>query len=216
MILQLFNRLRRMSIKIRYDTTLTEYQISRAVLLACVVVAITWLNLYLQNLVGESQESIVHSRKLNVTHITPFFYCDLPSDDCLCSVLSNISDTSEKCVTNVQIVTNRIIPLISFVLQILLVRELFSLNTDHRRVIIHTLWIASIIIFIVMTITIYLSSCYHVYTIITLYFTGGSLCILSCHNMVTDIQRMDPMLNRNTIGTVHKLEKTNHAGRSSQ
>jgi len=216
MILQIYNRLRRISMKIQFGITLTPDHVFGSFLLGWVVFGIVWLNFYLQSLFEESQESILRSRGLNVTNKSPLFFCVVPYDDCLCSVLSNISNTSEKCITNVELVGNRILPLISFLLQIFLVRELFSLSTDHRRVIIYALWTASTVVFIGMTTSIYLSSCYHAYITVILYLTGASLCLLSSHNLLIYRDYMTSVSNQNIIVIVHKSERTNSADKSWQ
>jgi hypothetical protein len=201
--------------KIKYGTTLTSYHMLRAFFLGCVVFAIVWFNLSLQNLLGESQESILRSRGLNVTHTSTILYCDLPYDDCLCSVLLNKSDTSQNCITYVQLVESRILPLVSFFLQIFLVRELFSLSADRHRVFIYALWIASIFTFIGMTICIYWSSCYHVYITVTMYWTGASLCFLSVYNVLVNGDRVPFSSNPNQIIIAHRSEKNNNASKDA-
>jgi len=144
-----------------------------------------------------------------VTYSSSLFYCDLSYDDCLSPVLLNKSDTSKKCITNVQLVVSRILPLISFLLQIFLVRELFSLSGDHHHVVIYALWIASMIIFIGMIVTIYLSSFYHDYITIMLYWTGSLLILLSFHNMITGVERLPSSSHGNKIVVIHR-SKRNH------
>jgi hypothetical protein len=196
--------------KIQFGTPLTSNHLFGTFVFGCVIFAINFFNLHLQSLLAESEESIINSRGLNVTHISPLLYCDLPYDDCLCSVLSNKSHTSEKCITYVQLVGTHILPFISFFSQICLIRELFSLSGDHRRVIIYALWIVSIFIYVGMTIGIYWSACYHLYITIALYWTGGSLCLLSCHNLKVGIDRMNSISSRNQVIVSYKSETTNN------
>jgi hypothetical protein len=200
--------------KIQFGTPLTTCHISRAFALGCVILAIISFNLYLQNLLAESEKSILHSRGLNVTHISPFLYCDLPYDDCLCSILSNKSHSSEKCITHIQLVGSRILPFISFFLQICLVRELFSLSGDHRRVIIYALWIVPLFIFVGMIIGIYWSACYHVYITTALYSIGGPLWFLSLLNLLITEDRMRSTSNRNQVIVHHRSETTHNESRS--
>jgi hypothetical protein len=199
--------------KIQFGTPLTLHHIFGSFFLGCVILAIICSNLYLQNVLAESEESILHSRGLNVTHISPFLYCELPYDDCLCSILSNKSHSSEKCITRIQLEGSRILPFISFFLQICLVRELFSLSGDHRHVIIYALWIVSIFIFVGMTIGIHWSACYHVYITAALYSTGGSLWFLSLHNLLVNEDRTRSSSNRNQVIVPHRSETTNNENR---
>ncbi len=175
-----------------------------------------WFNSSLQYRLGESQGAIINPRGLNVSRRSFYFYCGLPYNDCLCTVLLNSFNTSKTCITNVQLVGSHILPLISFLLQIYLVRALFSLYTAHRRVIIYALWIVSIFIFIIVTIGIYWSSCFQVSITLILYFTGALLWILSCHNQLINLDDKPYVSNRNITITVHPSERTNAATRSWQ
>ncbi len=116
MILQIYNRLRQISIKIEFGIPSTSCQASGIFLFGCVVFIIASFNAHLQTILGESEESLVRLRGLNITHKSQVFYCELPYDDCLCPVLSNLSNTSKNCITNVQLVGSRTMPLVSFFL----------------------------------------------------------------------------------------------------
>jgi hypothetical protein len=200
--------------KIQFGTPLTSNHLYGTFFFGCVIVAIIWFNLHLQSLLAKSEKSIIKSRGLNVTHISSLLYCDLPYDDCLCSVLSNKSNISEKCITYVQLEGSRILPFISFFAQICLIRELFSLSGNYRRVIIYVLWIVSILIFVGIKIGIYWSACYHVYITAALYLTGASLCLLSFHNLTVGTDRMDSISNHNQVIVPHRSEATNNESRS--
>jgi hypothetical protein len=162
----------------------------------------------LQSLLGESEESILHSRGLNMTRFPTVFNCYLPYDNCLCSVLSNKSNASENCITYNQLVSSRILPLTSFFLQICLARQLFSLSGDYRHVIIFVLWIACIFTFIGMIISISWSSSYQAYISNILFGTAGILLILSLHNSMVYNDRI-PSSHDNKILPVYR-SKLNH------
>jgi hypothetical protein len=201
--------------KIQFGTALTTHHIAGVTLSSCLVFAIGWFNGQLINRFSESQVSILRARGLNVTYKSPLFSCGLPYDDYLCSILLNKSYTSEKCITNVQLLVSRILLLISFIFQIFLIRELFSFSGDHRRVIIYTLWIVSIFIFVIMTIYIYWSSCFHAYINLILFLTGGSLCFLSMHNLLVNIDRMpSSSSNHNQAIITHRSEETDNENRA--
>jgi hypothetical protein len=200
--------------KIQFGTATKTHPMVTVFFLGCLGFTISWFNASLLTFFGKSEKSILHSRKLNVTHKPDIFYCDLPYDDYLCSVLLNKSNTSGNCISYDQLVVSRILPLISFFLQIYLVRELFSLITDHRRLITYALWIASIFTFISMIISIYWSSCYHVYITSILFVTSGLLLLLSLHNIIVNAERERSSSNRNQIIIAHRPERTNNANRS--
>ncbi len=200
--------------KIKYDPPLTTWLSFGSFALASVVFGVCWFTADLHGHFGESVKAILHSRGLNVTNTSPLLYCQLPFDECLCSVLSNESHTSKNCITETQLISSRILPLISFILEVCLIREFFSLSGNHRLVIISVLWIVSIFVFVGMTIVIYWNSCYHV--CITLIVTAISmfLCYLSFHNLLygSDPRRLVPNCNRVIIPqreeTTHNQNKT--------
>jgi hypothetical protein len=82
-------------------------------------------------------------------------------EKCLCSVLLNKTKNSEKCITGIELQCSRFFPLLSFLLQICIAREHFTLSGDFNRRVIYIPWIASFFIFIGLVIGIYWDSCYH-------------------------------------------------------
>jgi hypothetical protein len=200
--------------RIQYGTPLTSYHACKAFILGFLIYLTGSFNGYLHNLLGKSERSILQSRKINVTERPDFFYCDLPYDDCLCSVLSNKSDISDDCITYFQLVSSRILPLVSFFLQIYLARQLFSFSADRPRVVIYALWVASVFTFIGMTISIYWNSCYHAYITSFLLLTGASLCLLSMHNVLVVRDHQVASYNCNQMIIAQKSERDNTASKS--
>jgi hypothetical protein len=202
--------------KIQFRTYSTLEHVACIFGFSCIVYAMSCFNTYFLRFFGEAEKSVLYSRGLNVTHFSPLLYCELPYDDCLCTVLFNKSDNSEKCITYVQLIGSRILPLVSFFLQIYLVRKLFSLNSDHPRVIIYTLSILSIFTFIGMTISIYWNSCYHVSITYTQLLTGTLLWLLSLYNLVSIAERTPASSNGNKIVAARTSGKTNKPERAWQ
>jgi hypothetical protein len=202
--------------KIQFGTRLTSCHAFKAFFLGFSLCIIGVFNVCFHNFFGKWEKSILQSRNINVTRRLDVFFCDLPYDDCLCSVLSNKSDTSDNCITYAKLVASRFLPLVSFILQIFLIRELFSFNADRPRVGIYALWIASIFTFIGLTISIYWSSCYHAYISFILYVTGLSLALLSMHNSLVVHDHLRSSFNCNQIVVVQKSEKDNKGDKSWQ
>jgi len=216
MILQIFNCLPRISIKIEFGSPLTLCHIIGTFFFGCSAFAIAAFNQHLQNRLSESEESIVCLSKLNITPIPIAFYCHPLYNECLCSVLSNISNISENSTPNVQLVSSQILPLVSFCSQIFLLWELFSWNTVHRHVITHALWLASIFTFIFITISIYWSSCYHAYITLILSWTGGLFCILTTHNLLRNMDHFDSLPYNNQLVVVHRSNRNRGATKARQ
>jgi len=202
--------------KIQFRTYSTLKHLGYIFGFSCIVYAISCFNTYLLRHFGETEKSILDSRGLNVTHFTALLYCELPYDDCLCPVLLNKSDNSEKCITYVQLIGSRILTLVSFILQIYLVRKLFSLNSDCSRVFIYALSIVSIFTFIGMTISIYWSSCYHVSITYTLLLTGTSLWLLSFYSLSSTADCLPTSSHGNQTVVIHISGKINNRNRAWQ
>ena len=196
-------------IKIRFGTNPTNYYMFRALIFGCVLYSIFWYEASLQTLLGECQESIGHARGLNKTNIPRVLYCGFPNEDCLCPVSLNTSNSLEKCVSNFELVGSRILPLVSYFLHIILIRELFSLTGNRRRFIIYTLWTISIFIFTCITISIYWSSCFQAYINGIQSLTAGLLAFLSLHNLLTGSERQNSRANHNRTAIVHPSERIN-------
>jgi len=200
--------------RIKYDTRLTSYHTITAFSLGWLLFFIICFNAHLQYLLGESEKSILQSRNITITQRPTIFYCELPYDDCLCSVISNQTNTSDKCVSFAVLVGSRVLSLISFLFQIALVREILSISTDRPSAVIYTLWIICLFAFIGMIISIHWNSCYHAYIILTLFGTGELLFLLSCHNVIIGNDRDRSISNRNQVIIPHRSETTNNESRS--
>ncbi|CAF1476392.1 unnamed protein product [Rotaria magnacalcarata] len=104
-------------------------------LLALFVAAIQFRHLFiLENI----QKLVFMHREPNVTDVNYRMYINIPYEDCRCNVVS-----IELCLTDLQIKYTRILPLILFLLEIYILKDILSLN--YRRVFLRNLyWIASI------------------------------------------------------------------------
>jgi len=216
MFLQIFNRLRQISIKIEFGSPFTVYHLAGILIVGSSVCPIAAYNLYLQTFLGDAAESIVHLRRLNITHFSPLFYCDLPYDDYLCSILSNKSNSSENCIPTIHLLGSRILTLVSVFFQIFILHEIFSLNTVHRRVIKNALMMASIYTFIFITIIIHWSSCSHLYLTLILYFTGAPVCFLAIHNTLSNPNSFSSPSYNNQSVVVDKWNRNRTATRAQQ
>jgi hypothetical protein len=202
--------------RIKYGTPLTSRHAWRACYLGFLVYIVIISNGNLQSFIGEAEKSILESRNTTLTQRLPFLYCNLPFNDCLCSVVSNKSDTSDKCITYAVLVGSRILPMISFFLQIVLVRDIFSFSTDCPRIVIFTLWITSIFAFIGIPISIYWNDCFQVYITLILMFTGMLLSALGIYNVIIVHSYHVANLNRNQAVVVENSEKDNKGEKSWQ
>ena len=92
---------------IQFGSRRTPFAKIHTFLLGLIVGGIVMFNGILQERLGASQRSMIDSRGLNITHSVNYFYCELPYNDCLCTVLWNTSNTSETCITYAQLAASR-------------------------------------------------------------------------------------------------------------
>jgi hypothetical protein len=92
-------------------------------------------------ILDKSQKSVFMLRMPNMTSIEPDMYCDIPYNDCRCSVIS-----TKYCVTDTHLKISRVVPLLLFLLHIYLIREAFSLSGDYIYFFVYLLWITTIIV----------------------------------------------------------------------
>lgn len=161
---------------------------------------------YYHNVFGALEKTILQSRNMNMTERVDAFFCDLSYTDCLCSRSTNESSSSHNCITSTQLTITRVLPLVSFLGQIYLIRMLFSFTGDQRHLVTYTLWILSIFIFIAITIGIHWSSCYHAYVSYIIFVTACVLLSLSMRNVLIVHRHFVFQSNRTQVAIVSKLE----------
>jgi hypothetical protein len=169
--------------KIRFGTT-TPDGWCRPMLFFFSGLAVLVLSIVLLQPSNECHKSSVHSQMSNLTSsIDDNTFRRLHYEKCLCSVLSNKTENSENCITDIELQCSRILPLVSFVLQICLLRAVFTLSADFNRKLIYIAWIAALFTFIGLAIGIYWSSCYQFYITVVLIWPRLPLGLLAVHDM---------------------------------
>jgi hypothetical protein len=156
----------------------------RSVLYGGAILVLTLTQLEYLNKLDRCQKSIFMSRMPNVTSIDTNLYCDIPYQNCLCSIVSQ-----KYCLTHEQLKISRILPLVLFVLQVYLIRQLFSLSGDHVSFLVHVSWIASVLSFIGILVIVYRNSCYFDFIATILCCTGYALFFLISYAVNLDCRR---------------------------
>ncbi|CAF0923450.1 unnamed protein product [Rotaria sordida] len=114
---------------------------------------------------GEIQKSVFMFREPTVTNVKLNMYNNIPYEDCRCNVVP-----VESCLTDEELKYTRIIPLILFLLQIYLLKDILSLHHERKYFLLNLYWIVSMFAFFCFLIIIYRSS----------YFYGTITRILVC------------------------------------
>ncbi|CAF2160747.1 unnamed protein product, partial [Rotaria magnacalcarata] len=152
-----------------YDTS--ENRLFNQTVVSLFVAVIQFYHVFV---VKRIQQSVFMFRQPNATNVGFNMYKDISFEDCRCHVIS-----IESCLTNLQFKYTRILPLILFLLEIYIFKDLLSLYRYRRYFIVNFYWIVSIFLFFCLVIIIYRSS--HYYIIInTLLSELGILLSLCC------------------------------------
>lgn len=161
-----------MSIRIKYPpeykTILDVNTCSLAFILLLAVVGTQTL----ENIFLDSRILLFPSATHNITNVNNLVLCKIPFDECRCSVLSNKSDKSIKCITDTQAMAGHILPLLLYVLQLYFIYKLVSITGKYSYILTDIFWIIVLFIFVVIAIDVQGSSCLHLYTDIVVSFTG--------------------------------------------
>ena len=124
----------------------------------------------------------------NATATQLGFNCGIPYDECLCSVQSTKNISLENCLTDRFLSGHRISLLLSFIVQVCYIREMFTFIGKYSRFIVRSLWIATVLIFAIIANGIYhRSSCFHSRLNTFLFATGEILFLV----IFLDILRLE-------------------------
>jgi hypothetical protein len=145
--------------KIKFGTTLDN--VYRAMIVSTILFSFVYLTCLIHNKLDDAQKELYHSRMLNITSLNIRLFCEMSFDDCLCSVQSTKTKQSKYCLTDNFLFGSRIFLLVSFVLQIFVIHDLFSFSGKYVRFIVYGLWIVAVFIVIIIANGIYRDSCFH-------------------------------------------------------
>jgi hypothetical protein len=167
--------------KIRFGTP--DNGKSPAIVLGFLALTIAFPCWFLQARLKWTHDLIINSRPSNVTSTIFNVSCGLPYNDYHCSALLKTSNASKSCLNDAEIASICVLPLVSFVLQLITIYELFTLTEVRWQFSIHSLGIASALTFGVITLLFYHDSCALLFPTGVLFFTSTILCILTIVDM---------------------------------
>ena len=87
--------------------------------------------------------------------------CNIPYEECRCSVSSDKFNNSKNCITDIQAMGSHILPPISFVLQLYVIYDLFSFSSagGYWNILLGILWLIALFVFIIVAIRMHGISC---------------------------------------------------------
>ena len=151
------------------------YIVARLAFLSIVVFFLSHASLFLEMNIQASCNPLSSFSSQNMTHVNYLNTCIIPYDDCRCSVLSNKSNESIKCITDTAAIATRLLPLVSYILQIYGISTIFSFMGYYRNLLTDIFWLVALFIFVIIAICVYGSTCLHYYTSLAVALIGLSV-----------------------------------------
>ena len=149
---------------------------------------------------------------LSSTNITPnnsSLQCNIPYEECRCSVISNKSNNAIECITDIQAMTAHISPLVSYVLQLYIIYELFLFKGKYSHILTNIFWVIVLFVFIIIAIAAHGSTCLYNNTSVTLTASGYLLLVIAFGLYVRSNMKYSS-LGRGKIYRKRRLVKNNN------
>ena len=197
------------NIKINYGAFLDPSKTFSAVYtFSPLAMALFWCTFCTQLILDESYDVLMKLSTSNVTASWFKLYCGMPYEECLCSVQATKNISLEDCVTDRFLLGSRICPLLSVILQISIIREVFTITGKYSRFLVETLWIDAVFIFIFIANGIYRSSCLHRAISVFVHAAGGILLLLIVFDLRDDRYTDYPSsINQNAFNRLDVIDE---------
>ena len=196
--------------RIRLGTTSPSNKI-RALILSFLAVAPIFTWMFMANFIRECYYSnAMAARNGNRTPIRSI-ECLIFNRECSCGMSTNETQFADRCLTRLQLFAMRIIPGISFPLQLFAFREFITLGKDGNHFSNPLAWVmftlVSIGIAIVISIAMFSTHCYHLLIGLATFITSALLTMLVFHEFEE---------NNRVSENEHRRTNTNQSARSVQ
>lgn len=179
-----------LKIQIQYGTTNTANRYRSALFLFLAIVALVVNYIFMTCLpIGTLLVCEKSSQKLNAS-VSDGMQCPPLYRQCWCSLQTQGAENSNGCSFETCRRYLHPLVLIWFVLQVCILRELFTCVGCWSRVFVYFLYTLAFLIFISMYILIYWSNCFHRYTATILHMTCGFLGAVAIHDLLNPRARV--------------------------
>jgi len=168
---------------------------------ACLIVLLINMQCRRISIPEKSRKSVFMLQMSNVRSVQSHLYRSLSYDHIHCSIIS-----MKHCLTHEQFKIGRILPLVLFVLQVYVIRELLSLSRDYTFSLVYSTWMICLLIFIGILVIIYRYPCFYEHTDKILCITGCLLFSFVLLVSVYDNHRRD-LLRQQYYGLRSKIWK---------
>jgi hypothetical protein len=170
--------------RIRLGTTSTSNKI-RALILSFLAVAPIFTWVFMANFIRECYYSNAMAARNGDRVLIRSIECLIFNRECSCGMSTNETQFADRCLTRQQLFAMRIIPGVSFFLQMFAFREFISLGKDGNHFSNPLAWVmftlVSIGIAIAIAIVMFSTHCYHLLLGLATFVTSALLVMLVIH-----------------------------------
>jgi hypothetical protein len=166
--------------RIRLGTTSASDQ-KRAVILSLFAIGPILAWIFMGPAVRACNDSLV-MEITNLSSIEQSIQCLIFNNECHCHIPPNETLFLDRCLPRLELFAMRIIPVVSFVLQLFAFREYVTLGTDNSRFSTTVAGVMFPVVSIGIAIAMYSTHCYHLHLGNLVFVTSGLLAMLVFHD----------------------------------
>jgi hypothetical protein len=148
-----------MFIKIRYPLILKSYYDGCFVTCVLSLFLASGVILTFNFQIEDCRTSISLLSRNNTMLNGSFSQCNISYEECRCSVISNKSNNPIECITDLQATIAHISPLVSYMLHLYVIYELFSFTGKYSHILKDIFWVIALFVFIIIAIVARGSTC---------------------------------------------------------
>lgn len=186
-----------MHIKTKFPDHNRSYTFTRICFLMTFFMCSSYMTTLIDRDYYRSRASLYQSSGGNVT--LPRFgnLCHIPFDNCRCSLMTNTTNSTVECISDVLATAGHILPLVSYILQIYTISILFSFTGYRSELFTDMFWVITLVAFIIIAIVVRGSSCLQCYSSLGINISGLLLTLFllrlvkRAHDLTAARQRND-------------------------
>ena len=168
-----------MFIKIKKPLDITNPPDPRAAVCGAIILSISLVIMSYNEQIENCRKTNLSLSSTNMTLNSSSLQCNIPYEECRCSVIQNKSNNAIECITDIQTMTAHISAIVSSVLQLYIIYELFPFIGKYSHILKIVFWVIALFVFIIIAIALHGSTCLYYNTSETLILSSRLLCVIA-------------------------------------
>lgn len=147
---------------------------------------------YFVGKMSDSRDSIFPPHTSNATSILVRYQCEIPYDQCRCSLMPNGTNQSVECVTDLDVLVADALPLVSYALLLCVIYKFFSFEGHHKPLLVDVARFTALAVFVIIALITRDRGCFHFGTVFILAVPSQCLFMFWIHWFTKqDDERLD-------------------------